>query len=281
MLVSMVLLVMSLGLRSAAGDAAYLFHRPALLVRSVLAMNILMPLLVLGLLLWLRLRPPVEVALMALSVCPVPPFLPGKLLKLTNRQGYIYGLLVASALLSVILVPLTTAALETFVPDGKHVTLRAVARVVLLTVLLPLALGMLLRRRWPARAEWLAALANYLGGALLIVAFLPVLFVQWPQIRSLLGDGTLLALVGFAGLGLLIGHFLGGPDPQNRTVLALASASRHPAVALAVAAALFPDQKLAPAAVLLSLIVGVLATLPYSSHRQKAHLHDNNAAQRI
>ena len=42
-----------------------------------------------------------------------------------------------------------------------------------------------------------------------------------------------------------------------------------PVVELAVAAALFPDEKLAPAAVLLSLIVGVLAVAPYTSWRQK------------
>jgi BASS family bile acid:Na+ symporter len=280
MLISMVLLVMSLGLRSAEGDAGYLFRRPQLLVRSILAMNVLMPLIVFGLLLPLHLRPPVEAALVALSVSPVPPFLPGKLLKLANCQGYIYGLLVASALLSLLLVPLTTAVLESYVPDGEHVTLLAVARVVLLTVLLPLAVGIVLRRYWPASAPRLAALANNLGSALLLVAFLPVLFAQWPQIRALLGDGTLLAVVGVAYLGLLVGHMLGGPDPQVRTVLALATASRHPAVALAVAAALFPDQKLVPAAVLLSLIAGVLATTPYSSRRQKAYREDDHAPQR-
>ena len=39
-------------------------------------------------------RPPVEVALVALSVSPVPPFLPDKMLRLTLHQGYVYGLLV-------------------------------------------------------------------------------------------------------------------------------------------------------------------------------------------
>jgi BASS family bile acid:Na+ symporter len=276
---SMVLLVLSLGLRSVAGDAGYLFRRPQLLVRSILAMNILMPLLVLGLLIPLDLRPPVKVALVALSVSPVPPFLPAKQLKLANRHGYIYGLLLTSALLSVILVPLTTAILESFVPNGEHVTLLAVARVVLLSVILPLTVGILLRRAWPARAPRLAALANNLGSALLIVAFLPVLFAQWAQIRSLLGDGTLLAVIGFVYLGLLVGHMVGGPDSQDRTVLALATASRHPAVALAVAAALFPDQKLAPAAVLLSLIVGILATVPYSVRRQKARREELRAGK--
>jgi BASS family bile acid:Na+ symporter len=70
----------------------------------------------------------------------------------------------------------------------------------------------------------------YIG--LLVVASIPVLIMEWPTIRSLLGDGTVVAAVLLSALGLLVGHLLGGPDPENRTVLALATVSRHPGVAL-------------------------------------------------
>ena len=88
---SLMLVVFSLGLRSSVGDARYLFDRPGLLVRSVLAMSVVMPLLVLWLVTTFDLRPPVKIALFALSISPVPPFLPGKQLKLTQSGGYIYG----------------------------------------------------------------------------------------------------------------------------------------------------------------------------------------------
>jgi hypothetical protein len=42
-------------------------------------------------------------------------------------------------------------------------------------------------------------------------------------------------------------------------------------VALAVATALVPDQRSAPAAVLLSLIVGLVAAMPYTQWRTKVH----------
>jgi BASS family bile acid:Na+ symporter len=274
-LTSMVLLVLSLGMRSEAGDAGYLFRRPRLLLRSVLAMNLIMPLVILPLVVALDLRPAVKVALVALSVSPVPPFLPNKQLKLTNRQGYVYGLLVASAVLSLFLVPLTTAILQHFALQREHVALvdhvsvAVIAKIIATTVLLPLACGMLVRRLSTQFAQRAAPIAGKTGTVLLIIAFLPVLLSQWPAIRSLLGDGTLLAIIAFTAIGLGIGHFLGGPDPQNQTVLALATASRHPAVALAVAGAVFPDQTLAPAAVMLALIVGVIASAPYSSRQAK------------
>jgi BASS family bile acid:Na+ symporter len=227
----------------------------------------------------LELRPAVEVALAALAVSPVPPFLPGKQLKLASRQQYIYGLLVASAILSVVLVPLTTAICAAFVAQGAPVQPWTILRIMVLTVLLPLGLGVLVRRSVRSPLDHPAEIASRIGGALLIVALIPLVVVEFSGIRSLIGDGTLIAIVAFTMLGLVIGHVLGGPDAQNRTVLALATASRHPAVALAVASSLFPQQKLAPAAVLLSLIVGLIAAMPYTQWRKRVHAHDLSKAQ--
>ncbi len=51
-------------------------------------------------------------------------------------------------------------------------------------------------------------------------------------------------------------HLLGGPDPDDRTALALATASRHPGVALLIPTGNFPNQKLVAPAMVLYLIVG-------------------------
>jgi bile acid:Na+ symporter, BASS family len=64
---------------------------------------------------------------------------------------------------------------------------------------------------------------------------------------------------------VIIGHVLGGPEPDNRPVLALATASRHPAVALAIAHANFPEQKLAAAEVFLYLILSSILSALYLS----------------
>ena len=272
---SMALLLISLGLRSNTGDASYLLRKPALLVRSVLTMNVVMPTLVTLLVVILDLRPPVKAALVALSVSPVPPFLPDKMLKLTRDQGYVYGLLVASTVLALILVPLASTILQHIEAHGRHLATIASVRVVEVakivggTILLPLACGVALRARWPEWAPRAAPIMSKAGTLLLILALIPLLLTHGVAIFSLLGDGTLVAIIVFTALGLLIGHALGGPNPGDRTVLALGTASRHPAVALAVTAAVFPDQTLAPAAILLALLVGLLAAAPYSSHQAK------------
>jgi len=63
---------------------------------------------------------------------------------------------------------------------------------------------------------------------------------------------------------LLIGHALGGPDRGDRTVLALSSAMRHPAMAIALAQANFSHEPLIVPAILLYLIVAVVVRLPYT-----------------
>jgi BASS family bile acid:Na+ symporter len=87
---------------------------------------------------------------------------------------------------------------------------------------------------------------------------LPVLFVSAREILSLIGDGTILAFSVFVLAGLAIGYWLGGPDPADRRVLSLATSSRHPGIALALAHANFPNQKLDMSAMALYLVINAV-----------------------
>ena len=65
--VSMGLVVFSLALRANAGDLAYLLRRPGLLLRSLVAMSVLMPLAAILIARQFHLRPAVETALILLA----------------------------------------------------------------------------------------------------------------------------------------------------------------------------------------------------------------------
>jgi BASS family bile acid:Na+ symporter len=106
--------------------------------------------------------------------------------------------------------------------------------------------------------------------ALLLVAVLPVLVTEWPAIVSLIGNGTLAALGAFVIVGLAVGHLLGGPDPDERGVLALATATRHPAIAIAAAHAAFPGQKFVVPAILLYVILAAVLSIPYLVWHRRA-----------
>jgi bile acid:Na+ symporter, BASS family len=268
-LVSITLIVLSFALRATWRDATSLFRNPSLLVRSLLAMNVLMPIFAATLAGLFTFRPGIEIALLALSVSPVPPFLPRKQLTLVSEREYVHGLLGASSLLSILLAPLTVVLIG--LAFSRHVDIdpAKIARVVALTVLLPFALGLIINHLRPAFAARASPLADKVGVVLLLVALVPVLIKMWPAMIALIGDGTLLAILAFVVVGLAVGHLLGGPASDDRAVLALATAMRHPGVALVIASGTVAGDKVVAPALLLYLLVGAIATVPYVMWRKR------------
>jgi BASS family bile acid:Na+ symporter len=267
--VSLSVIVLCIGLNTRSGDLLWLLRRPGLLARSLLAMNVLLPAIAAALAFGVGLKPPVAVALVALAVSPVPPVLPGKQVRAGGRESYAVALLACSALLAVVLVPATVALLDLLSVHTLHVPPSTVAGIVATTVLAPLLAGVALRALIPTLAARVARPLSLGATVLLLVAFLPVVVKMWPSLMTLVGDFTLAAIVILVVLGLLIGHLLGGPDPGDRTVLALSTATRHPGVAVAVARAATPAEPAVVAAVLLAFLVGAVAPAPYVKWRKR------------
>lgn len=259
---SIVLSVFALGLKATFADATFLFRRPGLLLRALFAMGVLMPCLALILASVFDLKPAVRVALVVISVSPIPPVLPKKALKAGGMQNYTIGLLVAAALLSIVVIPIAMEIFQRISGLPLWMGSGAIAVVMLTTILAPLLSGIVVRKIAATFAERAAKPVATVASLLLVLSALPILIGMGRTMFLLIGDGTLLSLSAFALAGFVIGHLLGGPDPHDRPVLALATASRHPAVALAIAQANFPAQKLAGGAVFLYLVVsGILSAL--------------------
>jgi BASS family bile acid:Na+ symporter len=210
----------------------------------------------------------VEVGLLAMAVSPVPPILPGKQLRLGGRTSYVYGLLVAAAVTAIVLVPLAIDVLGRVFRREVHIGVLVVAKLLGVTVLLPLAAGLAIRHLAPTLAERAATWASRLGTALLVAGLLPTLVAVGPGIVALVGTGAVLAIAAVVAAGLAAGHWLGGPEPGDRTALAIAASMRHPGVALAIAGINFPAERLVPATVLLFLLVNLVLTVPYGAWRK-------------
>lgn len=264
-----VLTVFALGLSASPEDATYLFRRPRQLVRSLLAMNVVMPLLAAAINALFELHPAVEIALITLAVSPVPPLLPSKALKAGGGASYMIGLLVAAALLAIVFVPLVADLVGISLGRRGQMSPAAVARIVAITVLAPLAAGLIVRRMALAFSERIVKPMLWAASVLLLVGALPIVFTAMPTVVSLIGNGTLAAMVAFVLVGLAAGHLLGGPEAAHRTVLALATSSRHPGIAIAIASANFPEEELAVAAILLYLLVNALVSIPYLIWRRR------------
>ena len=260
---SILLNVFAIGLKAGVHDATYMFRRPGKLAKALLAMNILMPLFAVAFVLAFHLKHAVEVALVALAVSPVPPILPRKLRKAGATESDTIGLLVAVGILAIVFVPAAMEILERVFHVPLRMTFASVAALIFVTIILPLALGIAVHTLAPVAADRLVNPIAKIASIALLLSAVVILFSGAPAIWELIGNGTLVAIAAFVLVGLLIGHFVGGPKPENRTGLALATASRHPGIAIALAVANFPEEKLAISAVLLYLLVNILVSIPY------------------
>jgi BASS family bile acid:Na+ symporter len=209
------------------------------------------------------LHPAVKIALVASSVSPVPPFLPTKAIGAGGERQYVIGLLVAASVLSILFVPLALDVFELVFALPLEISPLRIARTVSITVLLPLAAGMLLRRFAPALADRFAKPLGIIATALLGLGVVAILAKEGPGMWALVGNRTLLAMAVFAAAALAVGHLLGGRIEGDRAALALSTASRHPGVPIAIAAVNFPDQHLVVPAVLMLALVGMIVAAPY------------------
>jgi bile acid:Na+ symporter, BASS family len=211
------------------------------------------------------------VAIVAIALSPVPPILPNSQTKAGGTAAYVVSLLVTAAVLALVVVPVGVVMIGAIFGIDQWVPLGSVASVLAITIVVPLVVGMAVHHFAPELAAKAAKPVSILGYGLLVIAVIPILFGQWELILSMVGNGTLLVLALFTLCGVAVGHFLGGPDPDNRSVLALATGTRHPGVALAIAAATFPEQHAVMSVVLWHLVVGAIVSGPYIKWRQRSH----------
>lgn len=280
--VSIFLIVFSLGLEETWESATSLLRRPAMLARSLLSVNIATAVVAAVLAVLFHMNPAVKIALIFLAVSPLPPLLPQRQLKLGGRSPYVYGLLTAMSLLSIVIVPVAVEVLGKLFGRDIHVGPLAVAKVVGRTILLPMGLGMLVHARAPVLARKAGVPLGRFGNLLLLVAALPLMVFAWRPVFELIGHGEVVAMIIFTLVAVAIGHWLGGPDPAERRILALASASHHPSLAMALAAANFPQQRrLVAAAIVLYLGVSAVVLLPYIAwcKRQMARTEARSGTQ--
>jgi BASS family bile acid:Na+ symporter len=260
---SIFLTVFGFGLQATTGDVLYLVRRPAALWRSLLAMFVIMPIVAVVATAVLNLHAAVEIAIVALALSPVPPLLPKRQVEAGGRASYALGLMVLAALISVAIIPPALYLLGLYFAESFTTNPQAVARVALLTVLVPLASGMVVRRVAAGVAARIQKPVALLAAVLLAIGVLAILVAAAPASWALVGNGTILALAAWVIVGLAVGHVLGGPNPDERIVLALSTACRHPAIALTVAMTAFPQERLLIGAILLYLVLGLLVSLPY------------------
>src|SRR5215813_9780662 len=128
---SIFLTVLGIGLAATWDEATYLLRKPGLLARSLLSMFVVMPIICVVVALLSHLPPAIKVALVALAISPVPPFLPKKQLLAGGHGAYIISLVSLSAVLSIVFVPVITSLFGQWFEHAAEISAGKVAQIVL------------------------------------------------------------------------------------------------------------------------------------------------------
>lgn len=211
----------------------------------------------------------IEIAVLLMAISAGAPALPKKVLQLGTNPDYVYSLAVIMALISIVTVPVSLIILGTMYPIEASVPSSAIAYKIGSVFLAPLLLGMLL-------GYFLKDLVNRIYDPLITTASLILLtlvsLIVATNYSDILGIGliafVLIFMVTLASLG--IGHLLGGPNPEDRTTLAVACATRFPALGLLIASLNFPGGKPVPI-VIAYMLISSLTVIPYMRWRKNGH----------
>jgi len=260
---SIMLTLFGFGLQANREDLLYLWRKPRLLVLSLAAMFVVMPLFALLITHEIHFDAIVVIALLALSASPVPPLLPKKVTKAGGVSPFGLGLMVIAATFSIVYVPLASYLIGKYFNRPFAMGPVAIAKLIGLSVLVPLAAGIVFRKFAPELGARLAQPIIKVAGIVLLVGSLCILAFAFSTAWSFAKNGTIPLFAGFVLVGLLVGHLSAGPDQDERTTLALCTACRHPGLATAVAGTYVSKEDHVFGAILLYLIINVILTAAY------------------
>jgi bile acid:Na+ symporter, BASS family len=264
--IAIVAMILAIGMGSTFSDVTYIWRRPNLLLRSLLAMYVVVPLVTLLIATIVPVVPAVKAALLVLAVSAGAPLLSRKLGGIGN-SAYVFSLTLTSSLLAIIIVPAWVALLAWHFGVAAQVSPADVAAMIAKAFLLPLLVGMVSHLVAPALSERVAERLLPVGGIVLSLAGVAVLILHWDIVLEVHGPG-LLALLLLILVAMAVGHYLGGPSPEDRTALAIACATRHVGIAVVVATMFRGPRTLVLIAAY--VVTSALVSLPYLRWRRQS-----------
>ncbi len=248
----------ALGLKLTLAQIVDSLRAPKLVAGLVLANFVLVPGVAVLAVRVLPMDEATGTAIILIGCCAGAPFLP-TLAKLAHGdQSLAVGAMVVLMVVTVAFAPLVVP----FAVSGAKIAAWDIAQSLLLFMLLPLAIGLLVRYRYAAAAETVVGGFNQASTVGLAVGVVSALLVTWRQVFESIGSwvfvGTAIVIVvGFASGW--VGAF--GGSSAERVVLALGGAQRNISAALVIAASLDSDVvvRTLVAALLLPIVLIVLS----------------------
>lgn len=260
-------LMLGMGLNLTVRQLSYLWHKPGLLIRVLLASFVLVPLaaaIVVGI---LPLSAPVRIGIALMSITPGAPLIYRKVSKMGWNATLAASYQVTVSLLAIVFIPVLAVVLSNLYPNQGVITPLAVFKQILAVQIIPLAIGLAIRAGIPDLAEEMEDFVSRMGNVMFLALGVLILI---KGLEAVLNAGILplLAIVLIAAASLAIGHFLGGADPSDRATLAIAIATRNPGLALVITVLNFTKAEISPTVIVYALVSAIAVALYHNRYKR-------------
>ncbi|NTU81716.1 MAG: bile acid:sodium symporter family protein, partial [Chloroflexales bacterium] len=202
-----------------------------------------------------------QIGLLLVGCAAGAPFLP-KLAQIAKADvPFAVAIMALLVVATVVYLPLVLPLLL----PGVTVDAGAIALQLILEILVPLAIGLLIKARYDETAQSLLHPVTQVSNISLALLLVLMLGLNIGKVIGLLGSGAILALLLLFVVAVASGYFLGGPGADTKRVLALGTGQRNMAAGFAIASSNFSSQPDVLVLLAAAGLVGMIIIMPIAA----------------
>ncbi|WP_286220857.1 bile acid:sodium symporter family protein [Marinobacter apostichopi] len=258
--ISLFIIMVGIGLTLTLRDFGQVTRNPRSVVVGTFAQILLMPLVAFAIAPLLGLAPALAVGLVIIAACPGGTT--SNLFVLLARGHIALSILltVSASLITIITLPFfTNYALQMYFGEAANISLpvgKTIAMLVVI-VLLPVALGMFIRTKAPAKAQKAEGMVSIFGGFVLLLLIIALLWGSRERLPELLAQaGPAAFLLNLAGIVIGLGlSRLAGLSQRESLAIAVELGIKNGTIALMVTLTLLESSEMSIPAVVYSVLM--------------------------
>ncbi|MEH1932187.1 MAG: bile acid:sodium symporter [Nostoc sp.] len=228
-----------------------------LIVLSLVANFVLVPLFVYLLLQIVPLSEPIKDGFIIMAIAAGPPALPKLAQIVKGNVAFSTGLMMLLMFGTIVYMPIALP----LVLQGVQVNSWDIAKPLLFLMLSPLAIGLFIKAKFAAIASSFQPIVLKISNVGLLLGLVVRLAVHFYEIITLLQTGAILVCAVFIVFSFSVGYLLGGPGIDTQRVLGVGTAQRNFAAALLVGASNFDDPNVVSVIMVTSLLMLVIVLI--------------------
>jgi predicted Na+-dependent transporter len=230
-----------------------------LVILALLGNFVLVPLLAYAIIKVIPLDQSLQIGVILLGTAAGAPFIPKLVQGAKGNVAYAVGLMFLIMVVTIFYLPFILPLLL----PGVEVNPWDIARSLIVTMLVPLVMGMLIKSHSPDVADHWAPVMQKTSSLTILILLVVGLGLNISNILGFIGTLGIGAIVLLIVGSLVIGMLLGGRDPGVRSAMGLSTANRNGAAALLVATQNFSGTNTLPF-VLVGVVLMLLILLPFA-----------------